>query len=124
VDSAVVETRLAGVASPRPRTQATSPAPGRIHAVSVDSTLTLLVQGWLDAAVGAELVSAVRAGMAPGIDRLDIDLRDVTGYTPQGAQALALIRDLSYALVDGVHYRTVGVGGDALLAAFASPDAD
>jgi hypothetical protein len=92
--------------------------------VSVDSTLTLLVHGRLDAAAGAALLDAVRAGLVPGINRLDIDLRDVTGYTAQGAEALVLVRDLGYALADGVYYRTVGRGGDAVLAAFASPDAD
>jgi hypothetical protein len=92
--------------------------------VSVDSTLTLFVHGRLDSTAGGALVDAVRAGLVPGIDRLDIDLRDVSGYTRQGTRALVLIRDLGYALRDGVHYRTVGTGGDALLAAFATPDAD
>jgi hypothetical protein len=92
--------------------------------VHIGSTLTVYVRGRLDAAAGAALLDAVRAGLVPGVDRLDVDLRHVSGFTAPGADSLVLIRDVGYDLADGVHYRTLGTGGDALLAAFATPDGD
>lgn len=113
------------MAFPRPRTHGIGSAPGRVQAVSVGPTLTLFVHGRLDATAGAELLDAARAGLVPGIDRLDVDLRDVEEYTDQGAGNLVAVRDLANALADGVHYRSAaGAGGDAFLSAFATDAED
>jgi hypothetical protein len=113
------------MASPRREPHGISPAPGRVQAVSVGSTLTLLVHGRLDDVAGAQLLDAVAAGLVPGIVRLDVDLRDVDGFTDDGAAALVRVRDLGSALADGVRYRSAaGAGGDAFLSAFATPDPD
>ncbi|MGH9119576.1 MAG: hypothetical protein ACRD0A_17375 [Acidimicrobiales bacterium] len=113
------------VASPRPPAQPVSPAPGLVQAVTVDSTLTLLVHGRLDAAAGAALLDSVRTGRAPGVNRLEVDLRDVGEFTDDGADCLVGVRELGVGLAHGVHYRTTaGAGADALLVAFASADDD
>jgi len=113
------------VASPRPRGQPIGPPSGRVQALTVDSTLTLLVHGRLDPAAGEALLEAVRAGLVPGVDRLEVDLRDVGEFTEDGADSLVAVRDLGVGLARGVHYRTAaGAGGDALLVAFATPHDD
>jgi hypothetical protein len=113
------------VVTPGPHTQPLGQAPGLVQALTVGSTLTLLVHGPLDAATAHALVEAARAGLGPDVDRLEVDLRDVEGYTEDGAGGLLELRELGTGLANGVHYRTTaGAGGEAFLAAFASPDDD
>ncbi len=86
------------------------------------TVVTLTIRGRLDGATGRNLADATRAALEPTPERLDIDLREVNGFTPMGANALLQCRDLGAALVDGVHYRTDGgAGGDALLIAYQGP---
>jgi hypothetical protein len=113
------------VVNPPARAPRLGSPPGRVQALTVDSTLTLLVHGRLDVSTAGALLEAVRDGLAPGVDRLEVDLRDVDDFTEDGAGSLVSVRDLGGGLARGVHYRTTsGAGGEALLAAFASPDGD
>jgi hypothetical protein len=87
--------------------------------------VTLLVHGRLDARAGEAMLDAVRHGLGPGVARIDVDLRDVNDFDETGARALVTVRELGIGLGEGVHYRTTaGAGGDALLFAFSSDDAD
>ncbi|MGH9186825.1 MAG: hypothetical protein ACRD0U_13565 [Acidimicrobiales bacterium] len=80
------------------------------------ATTTLTVSGPLDDTTGRALVEAARAAAAEGPARLEIDLRALDSYTPEGAAALGTCRDLGSDLRDGLHYRTdQGPGMDALL---------
>jgi hypothetical protein len=97
--------------------------PGLVQALNVGSTLVLFVHGPLDRSTAGALVDAARAGLGPAVERLEVDLRDVDGFTEDGADSLIAVRDLGSGLAHGVHYRTTsGAGGEAYLAAFASPD--
>lgn len=80
--------------------------------------------GRLDGEAGLRLLEQARHALAAGATRLDIDLSEVTAYTPAGSAALLACRDLPCpddgATVADVHYRTSrGPGRDALLEAFA-----
>lgn len=105
------------------------PAAGTIQTTrsgspATPTVVTLTIRGRLDGAAGRSLADAARAALEPTTERLDIDLREVDGFTPMGANALLQCRDLGAALVDGVHYRTGGgAGGDALLVAYQGPSA-
>ena len=73
----------------------------------------------LDATVGRALVDAATAAVAAAPERLDIDLRKLRSWTPDGATALVRCREICTDLADGLHYRTGrGPGRDALLAAY------
>jgi hypothetical protein len=73
----------------------------------------------LDATVGRALVDAATAAVADAPERLDIDLRNLRSWTPDGATALVRCREICTDLTDGLHYRTGrGPGRDALLAAY------
>jgi hypothetical protein len=74
----------------------------------------------LDDKVGRALVDAAAAAVAGGPERLDIDLRNLRTWTPDGASALVRCRELCGDLADGLHYRTGrGPGRDALLSAYS-----
>ncbi len=73
----------------------------------------------LDARAGEALVAAASAAAAQGPERLDIDLRDLRGWTNDGAASLVRCREICADLPDGLHYRTGrGPGRSALLAAY------
>jgi len=92
------------------------------HAVDAEvseSGVVLTIRGCLDQLAGEALVQAT-AGLVGRTNRIEIDLCSLTGFTPDGACALAACRDLCAGLVDGLHYKTgQGPGRDALLAAYA-----
>lgn len=74
----------------------------------------------LDASVGRALVDAATAAVADAPERLDIDLRKLRSWTPEGAIALVRCREICTDLADGLHYRTGrGPGRDALLSAYS-----
>jgi hypothetical protein len=74
----------------------------------------------LDATVGRALVDAATAAVADAPERLDIDLRQLRSWTPEGAIALVRCREICTDLADGLHYRTgKGPGRDALLSAYS-----
>jgi hypothetical protein len=74
----------------------------------------------LDATVGRALVDAATAAVADAPDRLDIDLRKLRSWTPEGAIALVRCREICSDLADGLHYRTGrGPGREALLSAYS-----
>ena len=74
----------------------------------------------LDATVGQALVDAATAAVAGAPERLDIDLRQLRTWTPDGAIALVRCREICGDLADGLHYRTGrGPGRDALLSAYS-----
>ena len=74
----------------------------------------------LDATAGRALVDAATAAVADAPERLDIDLRQLRSWTPEGALALVRCREICSDLADGLHYRTGrGPGRDALLSAYS-----
>lgn len=74
----------------------------------------------LDATAGRALVDAATAAVADAPERLDIDLRQLQSWTPEGALALVRCREICSDLADGLHYRTGrGPGRDALLSAYS-----
>jgi hypothetical protein len=74
----------------------------------------------LDATAGRALVDAATAAVADSPERLDIDLRKLRSWTPDGAVALVRCREICSDLADGLHYRTGrGPGRDALLSAYS-----
>ena len=83
--------------------------------------IVLSLTGELDKAAGDALQEAA-AAVAESDDttRLDIDLRALASFTPEGADALVACRSLATSLPGGLHYRTGrGPGRAALLAAYA-----
>ena len=83
-------------------------------------TLVLRLGFRLDEETGVALVEAARAAAVSGAERLDIDLRSIQFFTPEGAAALVECRDIGTDLPDGLHYRTgTGPGQEALLSAYA-----
>jgi hypothetical protein len=86
---------------------------------SEGAAVVLELSDSLDPLVGRVLVDAVTSAVATQPDRVDIDLRSITDWTPEGARALVQCRELCRDLPDGLHYRTGrGPGRDALLAAY------
>ena len=101
-----------------------SPRPtARVSATADGASVVLTVDGPLDGAAGAELVSAMADAVATGTARVEIDLCPVARFDADGAAALLECRTLAGALVGGLHYRTQGggAGQEALLLAYADP---
>jgi hypothetical protein len=74
----------------------------------------------LDPLVGRVLVDAVTSAVASAPERVDIDLRSLISWTPEGVRSLVTCREICRDLPDGLHYRTGrGPGREALLAAYA-----
>jgi hypothetical protein len=91
-----------------------------IRVATEGTTVVIAVERCLDSPTGEALLNAVSGAMATGPTRLDIDLRALENFTPEGADALVSCRKLSSELVEGLHYRTGrGPGRDALLAAYS-----
>jgi hypothetical protein len=87
---------------------------------SEGSAVILELSDTLDATTGRALVDAATAAVADGPERLDIDLRKLRSWTPDGAVALVRCREICSDLSDGLHYRTGrGPGRDALLSAYS-----
>lgn len=81
--------------------------------------VVLTINGCLDAEAGAALLKRTTAALEERACRVDIDLRQLTGFTDQGAAALGACRRMCAGLPDGLHYRTgQGPGREALLVAF------
>ena len=86
---------------------------------SEGAAVVLELSDTLDATVGRALVDAATAAVADAPERLDIDLRKLRAWTPEGAIALVRCREICSDLADGLHYRTGrGPGRAALLAAY------
>jgi anti-anti-sigma regulatory factor len=92
----------------------------RRTAEGVESVVT--VDGPLDVDSGAELIAEVRAAVAAGSTRLEIDLQSIDSFDAAGAAALAECREAAGTIEGGLHYRTCsgGAGQDALLQAYAT----
>ena len=93
------------------------------HAIDahVDATgAVLTIHGCLDQAAGQALVRATARVVMDQPHRLEIDLCSLTGFTEEGACALAACRDLCGTVPGGLHYKTgQGPGREALLTAYA-----
>jgi hypothetical protein len=86
--------------------------------------VTITLTGALDANGGVELLAALQAELDTA-SRIDIDLRSVSGWTPEGARSLRRARSLAGRLTEGLHFRTgPGAGQEALLDAFADDDVE
>jgi hypothetical protein len=100
-----------------------TPVAARRSQVTVRSegdAVILELSDTLDATVGRALVDAATAAVADAPERLDIDLRQLRSWTPEGAIALVRCREICTDLADGLHYRTgKGPGRDALLSAYS-----
>jgi hypothetical protein len=100
-----------------------TPVAARRSQVTVRSegdAVILELSDTLDATVGRALVDAATAAVADAPERLDIDLRQLRSWTPEGAIALVRCREICTDLSDGLHYRTgKGPGRDALLSAYS-----
>jgi hypothetical protein len=87
---------------------------------SEGAAVVLELSDTLDATAGRALVDAATAAVADAPERLDIDLRKLRAWTPEGAIALVRCREICSDLADGLHYRTGrGPGRDALLSAYS-----
>jgi hypothetical protein len=94
-----------------------------IRVATEGTTVVIAVARCLDVPTGEALLSAATAAVATRPSRLDIDLRELENYTPEGAGALASCRALASELTEGLHYRTGrGPGRDALLAAYTTAE--
>ena len=84
------------------------------------SAVVLALSDLLDSTVGEVLIDAVTCAVATAPERVDIDLRELTSWTAEGARSLVRCREICSDLPDGLHYRTGrGPGREALLAAYA-----
>jgi hypothetical protein len=87
---------------------------------SEGSAVVLELSDSLDATAGRALVDAATAAVADAPERLDIDLRKLRSWTPEGALSLVRCREICSDLADGLHYRTGrGPGREALLSAYS-----
>ncbi|MDP8988040.1 MAG: hypothetical protein M3N11_06795 [Actinomycetota bacterium] len=98
---------------------ARSAAQGGVRVAAEGGVAVLTVWGCLDAEVGAAVRAAAEDAVRDRARRLDIDLRQVVGFTVEGAAALRHCRAGGAGLEQGLHYRTGrGPGREALLAAY------
>lgn len=89
--------------------------------VEGDECVVVTVRGCLDTGAAIELESVVAELIAAVPRGLDIDLREVTTWSEEGAEGLVRCHRLAAVLADGLRYRTgAGPGHDALLAAYAN----
>lgn len=97
---------------------ASRPAPVTVR--SEGTAVVLELADRLDDQVGRVLVDAVTSAITTRPARVDIDLRGLESWTPEGAHTLVACRELCRDLADGLHYRTGrGPGREALLAAYS-----
>ena len=99
---------------------------GVVRASCEAGTLTIALEGNLDALTGSSLLEILCSELLDQPDRVDIDLRVLDSFTTDGSHALARCRDLCGSLSGGLHYVTEGGAGQlALLAAFEhEPEVD
>ena len=99
---------------------------GNVRASAEDGSVTIALEGHLDAGTGDALLDTVRGELAHGPARIDIDLSVLASFAADGAIALSRCRDLCAQLPEGLHYRTEGGAGQlALLSAFErEPEVD
>ena len=98
---------------------ASSSSPEGLEVAIEDEIVVLIVRGRLDDVVGSDLAVATEGAVGRQARRLDIDLREVSSFTVEGAAALRACRTRAAGLREGLHYRTGrGPGRDALLAAY------
>jgi hypothetical protein len=84
------------------------------------SGVVLTIHGCLDRSAAGALVAATATAVEARPARVEIDLCSLTGFTAEGAGALAACRELCTGVPGGLHYRTgQGAGREALLAAYA-----
>lgn len=106
----------------RPPSELEEPSPAlNVSVGDLDGlrVVTVSVVDVLDGPTGRALEDVARTVADDGADRLDVDLRNLAGYSPEGVVALVRCRDLCATLPRGLHYRTgTGAGRDALLAAY------
>lgn len=97
-----------------------------VRATADHGTVTIALEGHLDAGAGATLLRTLRSQLERGPARIDIDLSVLQSFATDGAIALSRCRDLCHQLPDGLHYRTEGGAGQlALLSAFErEPEVD
>lgn len=94
-----------------------------IRVATEGTTVVIAVERCLDIPTGEALLNAASAAVEAGPTRLDIDLRALETFTPEGADALVSCRALGARLAEGLHYRTGrGPGREALLAAYSEHD--
>lgn len=76
-----------------------------------DERVRVLVTGDLDATAGQALTDACEHALLSAPSRLDVDLRDVGGYTSEGVAALSHCVQLGRHLVEGVNIQVCTEGG-------------
>src|SRR5690349_15167609 len=93
----------------------------RVRRTAEGDESVVTVDGSLDIDTGAVLVAEVKAAVAAGSTRLEIDLQSIDSFDEAGAAALVACRDAADGIEGGLHYRTCsgGAGQDALLQAYA-----
>jgi hypothetical protein len=99
--------------------------PNGLDVAVQEDIVVLTLRGHLDAAVGGAVAAATEQAVTQQARRLDIDLREVSSFTVEGAAALRTCRSRAAGLREGLHYRTGrGPGRNALLAAYppAAPE--
>jgi anti-anti-sigma regulatory factor len=97
-----------------------------VRATADHGTVTIALEGHLDAGAGDTLLRTLRSELEQQPARVDIDLSVLESFASDGAVALSRCRDLCGELPDGLHYRTEGGAGQlALLTAFErEPEVD
>lgn len=100
-----------------PRQGATRPG-DRVAVVVEPDSVILTVHDVLDADAARHLVEAAREAGVGGAT-VEIDLRELAGHTPEGAEGLIRCRHLAEEWPGGLVYRSGrGAGREALLAAY------
>lgn len=90
-----------------------------VRATADRGTVTIALEGHLDADAGDTLLRTLRSQLEARPARVDIDLSVLRSFASDGAIALSRCRDLCREVPDGLHYRTEGGAGQlALLTAF------
>ena len=91
----------------------------RVRTTADHGTVTIALEGHLDAGAGDTLLKTLRSQLEGDPERVDIDLSVLESFASDGAVALSRCRDLCRQVPDGLHYRTEGGAGQlALLTAF------
>jgi hypothetical protein len=99
------------------------PTAGQVRVAREGRLVTISLRGRLDAHAGVELLSSLQEEVEAAPERIDLDLRGIDDWTPEGARALRRAQRLASVLADGMRYRCVaGAGHDALLEAFSDDD--
>lgn len=97
-----------------------------VRATADHGSVTIALEGHLDAIAGDTLLRMLESELELRPARVDIDLSVLESFALDGALALSRCRDLCRHVPDGLHYRTEGGAGQlALLTAFErEPEVD